>query len=879
MDVAGFLHSLTADPAYAGQLCYRRTVALPPLPRVPVPAELEAPARAFLRAQGIGQLYAHQAAAIQALLAGQDVVVTTGPASGKSLCYQVPLVQTLSADHQATALLIFPTKALARSQQAAWNEPLDRALGSQGAASLRAMTLDGDTPADQRRLARARGRVLITTPEMLHASLLPQHAQWARFLHGLRYLVLDEVHVYTGFFGAGMANVLRRLQRLAQVHGACPRAICTSATLANPEELAAGLLGRPARHVAAGGGLSGRRTFAVWNPPRIQARRWRGRRSANVEAHELMTRLLKAEVATICFTKARNTAEMLYRYVRAALAPEAPELAARVVAYRGGYSAPERRQLEAELRAGRLLGVCTTRALELGIDLGTMDACIIVGYPGTLNSFFQQAGRVGRSGRDALIILVTLDTPINQYVAAHPEFLFARPLEQAVVESDNPFVAMMHVACAAAELPLTDDELPLFGYAAGLAAEVLAEHGDLARVGPAWHHTGPTPAARVRLRGYGDQSTVVMDADTGRVIDRLDRCRALRLFYPGAVYLRGGQTYAMVEHDLERNVVRVRRAELPYYTDPLTSTAVDHVDVELDSRPVGTATACLGEVYAVASTPLYERVQFYTLERLSQHRIDQPPFAYEAMAFWLRLPAELPVAVARLGLNPDAGMLGVLFCVSRVLPLFLASDAGDFDWSLGARNTPWHTLFWFEFFLRGIGSAERCYRRLEEILELALEHLLTCDCPDGCPNCAHRLISPYHVRNVELGEGNVGSRRAAAVILQAVLRGASAEAALAALDQPRPRGQAHLPTVAVERWRQQPQRLPLDEHTRLLLRRKLERMQAPPPLPGHAVAMAPPHGIPPPAPSPPPVAVQRPAPPAEADGALHRRLRQRLRGE
>ena len=805
------------------------------------------------------------------------MVVSTGPASGKSLCYQVPIVHSLDAEPAATALLIFPTKALARDQANAWDRSLKRALGISRAAPLCAMPLDGDTGPDQRRLAREQGRVLITNPEMLHSSLLPHHARWARFLRGLRYLVLDEAHVYTGFFGANMANVLRRLERIVATHGGRLQGLCTSATLGNPAELAAGLLGRPVRHIGDGAsaGPQARRTFVIWNPPHLQARRWRGRRSANVEAHELMVRLLTAGVPTICFAKARNTAEMLYRYVRSALQDTAPELASRVIAYRGGYSADERRGLEADLREGRTLGVCTTRALELGMDIGTLDACLIVGYPGTLNSFFQQAGRVGRSGRDALVVLITVDTPINQYVAQHPEFLFERPLEQAVVDADNPFVVVGHLACSAAELPLGEDELSRFGYAAGMAAEVLADSGHLRRVGGAWYHTAPPPAHGVRLRGYGDESTVVVDADSQRVIDRLDRFRALRLFYPGAIYFRGGDTYALVDHDLERNIVRVRRADVPYYTDPLTGTSVDHVDVELDSRPLGTATACLGEVYAVARTPVYERVQFYTLERLSQHRIDQEPFAYEAMSFWLRVPEGLPAAVAKLGLNPDLGMLGVLFCVSRVLPLFLASDANDFDWSLGCRNTPWHTLFWFEFYLRGIGSAERCYRRLEEILALALEHLLTCDCADGCPNCTYRLITPYHVRNIELGEGNVASRRGAAVILHAILKGQGTEAALAALEAPRPRGQAYLPTVDPDAWRRPPQRLPLDEHTRLLLRRKLDRMQAPRPALDHPVDPQPPRGMPAPLPPVPEPAAGKAA--ANTGARLRARLRQRLK--
>jgi DEAD/DEAH box helicase domain-containing protein len=866
MDVTSFLQRLTANQAYAGQITHQRTVPAHAPVWAPFPEALQSPARAFLLARGIHQLYQHQVTAIQAALAGEDMVVTTGPASGKSVCYQVPMLQALTEDPQATALLLFPTKALARDQAIAWNEGIESALGAQEAESLRAMPLDGDVDTGGRRQARDRGRVVLTNPEMLHVSMLPHHARWTRFFSGLRFVVLDEAHVYTGFFGSNMANVIRRLERVCQVHGARVQYLCTSATLGNPADLTRRLIGRPARLIEADTGAAGERTFVVWNPPRIQKRSWRGRRSANVEAHELMVQLLEEGAPTICFSKARNTAEMLYRYVRDALSATNPALAQRVIPYRGGYSSEERLEFEAGLREGHTLGVCSTRALELGIDIGTLEACIIIGYPGTLNAFFQQAGRVGRAGRDSLVILVTIDTPINQYIVQHPEFLFQRPIEQAVVDADNPFVVLGHLACSAAELPLAPGEEALFGYAGGLAVDVLTEHGDLTRVGSELYHGAATPPAPgLRLRGYGDESTVVVDVDGERIIDRLDKFRALRLFYPGAIYFRGGDTYAMVDHDTDRNIVHVQRVEVSYYTDPVTGTGVDHVDVQLTSRPLGAATACLGEVYALASTPMYERVQFYTLERISQHPIDLPPFAYEAMSFWLRLPEDLVHAVAAAGLNPELGMKGVLFCVSRIVPLFLASDANDFDWSVGCRNTPWHTMFWYEFYLRGIGNAEQCYQRLEAILAVALEHLLTCDCVDGCPNCTTRLITPYHVRNIELGEGNVGSRQAAVVLLHAVLHGTGVEAGLAALQQERPRGQALLPTVDVTRWQREPHELPLSDHTRQLLRRKLERASAPRPELGHPIDADPPVGIPAPG-----ADGAAPGPPGGSDGLQDR---------
>ncbi len=802
---------------------------------------------AFLEGLGISQLYSHQARAADVLLDGGDVLVTTGTSSGKSLCYQIPVLETLLADPAATALLVFPMKALARDQVAAWNRGL-RALGRpELAAALRAHAFDGDSAAADRRTARDGARILVTNPEMVHANLLPGHARWQRFFHGLRFVVLDEVHTYTGFFGANMANVLRRLERVCDHYGGRPQMVCLSATVGNPADLATALTDRQLTVVAEDGSPCGARTFVFWNPPRIKKRRWRGRRSANVEAHDLMAGLVRERVATICFSKARTTAEMIYRYVRESLQAQAPGLADRVIPYRGGYAPAERRAMERRLREGEILGVSATRALELGIDIGVLEACIIIGYPGLLSAFFQQAGRAGRSRADSVCFLVGVDTPLNQYVMKHPEYVFERPLERVVVDRDNPFVTLGHVRCAAAELAVADTEHVRFGYAAEMALSVLAEAGKVHHCKGAWYHSAnEQPAFEVRLRGYGDESTVVLDADSGEVIDRMPKFRSLRLFYEGAVYLKYGDTYAMVNHDTDRNVVTVRRVDLAYYTDPLTGTAVDHVDAILDQKPLGTATACLGEVNAVLDTPLYERVKFYTLDRISQHPTNQPSIAYEAMSVWLVPPDDLIRAVWQAELDAEQGMKGILYCVSKILPLFLTCDINDFDWSLGSRNSSPNAMFWYEFYSRGIGDSEQCFERLDEILHTALEHLLTCDCDDGCPNCTSRPVTPYHVRNIELGEaGKPESRKAAVVILNGVLNGCGIAESLALFHAPRSaRGQQFLPSVVNEPRLSTPNRVLLTERTRGLMRRKLERERAVKPDLDHRVAPSVPVGLP-----------------------------------
>ena len=846
MDAQAFLKSLEDDPGYAGQIVHRHTEPAAPPQWAPVPSQLASDVHRFLRAHGITRLYRHQADAIDAALAGRDVLITTGPASGKSLCFQIPILQRLTEQEAATALLVFPTKALARDQSASWNRGLKPLHGDHGPRPPSASPFDADTDAGTRRACRL-SRVLVTNPEMLHARLLPNHGRWSTFFQGLSYVVLDEVHSYTGFFGANMANVIRRLERVCAHYGSRPRFFFCSATVANPTELAVSLAGRAFHHVSEDTSETGQRTFVLWNPPRVRGRRWRGRRSANVEAHELMIDLLRRRIGTICFGKARNTAEMIYRYVREGLGKHESSLAERVAVYRGGYAPAERRDMESRLRDGDLLGVSATRALELGIDVGMLEACIIIGYPGTLNAFFQQAGRAGRGRGDSLCILVGTDTPINQYVMRHPEFLFGRPIERAVADSDNPFVVLGHLRCAAAELPVTLADKPRFGYAAQLALDVLEEKQKLLRNNDVWYHSAPEqPAHEIRLRGYGDESTVIIDADSGKIIDRLDKFRALRIFYPGAIYFRRGDTYQMLDHDTDQNIVQVRRTDVPYYTDPLTGTSVNHVDFILDQRPIGTGTAYLGEVFAVLGVFCYEKVRFYTVDRVSMHPTSVPPVAYEAMSFWLEPPGHIPLETARLGLDPESGMKGILYCASRILPLFLTSDANDFDWSLGCRNTSQNTMFWFEFYLKGIGHSEQCYERLEEILDLTLEHLLTCDCRDGCPNCTSRLITPYHVRNIELGEGTVPSRRAAVVILNSLLTGQSPADSLGLLDTPgRQRGMALLPTVTGERVQPEPHRLPLDERTRKLMLRKLERERNTKEPVDHPIELIPPEGPPP----------------------------------
>lgn len=845
MDVEAFLKELKRDPNYAEQIAHVHTIPSREPEWGMIPDDLCRTVRNFIESKGVSRLYRHQTEAIEAALGGDDIMLATGTASGKSLCYQAPVLQHLLVDPGATALFVFPTKALARDQVSSWNKGLQALDSKQDVRSLMTVSFDADLDSGTRKMAQQSTRVLVTNPEMLHVRLLADHVMWARFFSHLRWVVLDEVHVYTGFFGANMANVIRRLSRICAHYGVAPQFACSSATMGDSQNVAERVTGRKLTCVDHDTSATGKRTVVFWNPPQVKARNWRGRRSANVEAHELMVQLVRRNISTICFSKARNTAEMIYRYVRDTLKVQSPRLVDRVAPYRGGYSGHERRKMEQRLRDGDLLGVSTTRALELGIDIGLLEACIVVGYPGTLNAFYQQIGRVGRGLGDSVTFLVGIDTLINQYIMKHPEFIFERQIERGVVDRDNPFVILGHLACSVGELPVKKQENNIFGYATELALEVLAERKKIQKVKETWFYTSSEkPATKVRLRGWGDESTVVEDADTGKIIDHLDKFRALRIFYPGAIYMHQGDTYAMLNHDTDRNIVKVQRTDVPYYTDPTTGTSVNHVDVILDRRSIGCGEACLGEVFAVSETPVYEKVLFYTLDRISKHEIPSPPVAYEAMSFWLVMPDNLVSEARRLGFRADSGMQGILFCVSRVLPLFLTSDSNDFDWSLGCQNSSPNSLFWYEFYQRGIGHSEQCFERLDDILHVALDHLLTCDCVDGCPNCTSRLITPYHTRNTELGEGTVESRRAAAVLLNSLLTGQSISESMALLEVSRPRGQKFLPTVTYEAQQSEPHQMSLGIRTRGLMLRKLDRADAPKTPIDHPIDPEPDDGIP-----------------------------------
>ncbi|MFH1731346.1 MAG: DEAD/DEAH box helicase [Planctomycetota bacterium] len=806
MDVEAFLSDVRSSPEYAGQAVYVRDVDAREAKFGDPARPFAEPVRAMLEARGIERVYSHQAKAIDAARDGKNVLIATGTASGKSICYVVPIIEMLLAEPDGKFLLLFPTKALSQDQF----KNFRNALNAAGLDDVLAGVYDGDTPSAMRRKLRDHGSVIFSNPDMLHSALMPEHGRWANFIAKLKILVIDEVHVYNGIFGSNAANLFRRFFRIcAHYQGgqessrlsrrsedghppplrtgadgreedsvgraflpakARPQVIGCSATIGNPKELGERLIGDEMVLVDEDGSPRGKRTYVFWNPPKVRKGHWRSRRSANVEAHELMAMLVQRGVPTITFSKAKMTAEMIHRYVTEKLRQIAPQLAKKVSPYRGGYRPEERREIERRLFSGELLGVSTTRALELGIDVGGLDASIIVGYPGTLASFFQQSGRAGRQDRDALIVLVGLDTAVNQYVMTEPEYIFGRPLEQGVIDPDNPFVVTGHLRCGTHELPVADDETETFGPYAGLVLKVLEENLKVNHIDNTWYHAAPeTPQHEVSLRNYADANVLIQDVDTGAMLGEVNKFDAPPILHKGAIYMHMGDTYEVLELELDRRLATVRKVKVDYYTQPLGGTDIHHVDEQLREKPFGAGMVYWGEVTAYFNTNAFEKIHFYSLDALSVHPVELPTQVLETMAFWIVPPEDLMEKVRLADLDAHAGLRSIGYATRMLLPLYITCDTLDFSHTIGSANSPWNAIFVYERYPHGLGFTEKAYELMDRIAPAVFEHVKSCPCEEGCPCCTGKPLRQYATWSVDRGEASIPSKAVALMILEGLL--------------------------------------------------------------------------------------------------------------
>ncbi len=632
MDLSELLARLRADPDFMRCVTAWKRIPARPARTGPWPADLDSRLVSAARRLGIKALYSHQAEAVAAALDGQNVVQATAAASGKSLAYNLPVLHTLLTDPQACALYLFPTKALAHDQIAAL-EPFVSAL--QPPIAVR--PYDGDTPASQRRAVRSQARLLVSNPDMLHAGILPHHTRWARFFANLRWVVLDELHVYHGVFGSHVANLLRRLRRVCRFYGAEPRFLCASATIANPGELAERLLEAPVVTVTRDGSPHGEKHLVLYNPP-LTDPQLGTRRSALLSALDIAARLLRADIQTILFARARLTVEVLLGYLRdlAVADGQNPE---RVRGYRGGYLPTQRREIERGLREGTVRAVVATNALELGVDIGALTGCVMVGYPGSISSTWQQAGRAGRSAEASLAVLVASPSPLDQYLVTHPRYFFGRAVEQGLLDPDNLAILTSHLACAAYELPFEAGE-PFGGFSAAQELlDLLVGEGSLHRSNGRTIWIGEEyPAGKVGLRSGGPDSVVIQDiaTDPPQVIGQIDRPSAPLLVYPGAVYPHEGATYLVEALDWEGGLAQVRAETVDFYTRASATTEVAVLET-IERRGNENWEAGLGRLEVATRATGYRQVRRYTHEVLGWGEIDLPEQRMATVGTWLDL--------------------------------------------------------------------------------------------------------------------------------------------------------------------------------------------------------------------------------------------------
>ncbi|MBI4201479.1 MAG: DEAD/DEAH box helicase [Chloroflexi bacterium] len=757
MDVSGFLRRVQTSQDYSGQIVHTEVIPQREAKHRDVARPLAQSVERALARSGISALYEHQAAAIDALGDGRNIVVATGAASGKSLCYNVPVLEAFLQDNSARSLYIFPSKALAQDQL----RSLRALCGSE--IPLGVDVFDGDTPREARSHIKRAAQVVLTNPDMLHLGILPNHQTWGRLLRHLRYVVLDEAHVYRGVFGSHLANVLRRLRRLCGRYGSDPQFVVSSATIANPKELAEALVGLPFVVIDQDSSPFGRKHFLFWNPPVVDEARAR-RKSTTSETSVLFGRLLLEKVRTLAFARTRRQVEMIYLSARQQLAERAPELASRVSPYRASYLAEDRRRIEKALFEGELLGVASTNALELGIDVGSLDATILGGYPGSIGSAWQQAGRSGRRQEESLSLLVARDDPLDQYLMRHPEFFFGRPHEHALISPQNPYVLGPHLLCAAYEMPLTHGDEGLFGPVFRERVAALEQDGLLRPHGGRWFlDPGLTyPAESVNIRSSSTDLYAVVESGSGALLEKVEEHSAFFQLHPGAVYLHYGDQYLVEKLDLRSKTAYVLAEAVPYYTQSRDITDIRVVRV-LRQKRAGKVEVFLGEVEVTTQVVSYERKAQYTDESLGEEVVDLPPRRFPTIAVWYGVPDDLAEEIRRQRLDLAGGLHAAEHAAIGVLPLFALCDRND----IGGVSTPLHPdtgkpqVFIYDGHAGGIGIAEKGYDIIEELWTATLRVVEECPCEDGCPGC---------VQSPKCGNNNHPlDKRVAAMLLRGAL--------------------------------------------------------------------------------------------------------------
>jgi len=698
------------------------------------------------------KFYSHQAEAINKARQGKNVIIATQTASGKTLAFNIPVFDALANDKKATALYIYPSKALTNDQLKVLQE-IETGTGIKADSNV----YDGDTPKEQRQFIRENSRIILTNPYGLHL-YLPWHKLWRSFFQNLKYIILDEAHVYRGVFGSNVAMLLRRLLRICSFYHADPQIILSSATIANPQEHAKKLTGKDFEIVANEGSPRGKKSFIFWNPPFINPQKTI-RHSTHQETKDLLTVSVMKNLQTLCFTTSRQMAELITRWTKEDLKRRNPKLHGSVTAYRAGYLPQERRDIENRLKNKDLIGLVSTNALELGIDIGSLDAVIISGYPGTVISTWQQAGRAGRSKNDSTVTLVAFQNPLDQYFMKHPKEFFDRPHEQAIIDLHNRQITSGHIMCAAEELPLTDADQKFFPELFEESIKALSEKNLLKKTPQGWTYTGQERAARVvNLESLSGKTVKVLC--NGRILETLPLNKAIEEAHVGAILLHQGETYRSEELDLENLTVKVRQESTNYHTETQKTVEVA-VKNTLEEKQKTLKTA-LGELTITESYPSYVVKSSDVV--IKKHTLDLPPSSFQTVGLWFTVPEQIREEIKEQGLSFDGGLHALEHAIIAMAPMFAMCDR----WDIGGLSTAVHadtgkaTIFVYDGFEGGIGISENLYQNIKPLLEKTLQLIETCECKEGCPSC---IYSP------KCGNGNEPlDKKAAHIILQRLIR-------------------------------------------------------------------------------------------------------------
>ncbi|MBR3904166.1 MAG: DEAD/DEAH box helicase [Clostridia bacterium] len=751
MNLSQLLEKLKGDPFFMENVTAWRTLPARPAQYAPWPRDIDPRLPQALAKHGVHQLYTHQAACLEAARQGEDYVVVTPTASGKTLCYNIPVLSAILKNPDARALYLFPTKALSADQVSELYELIELMQ-----VDVKTFTYDGDTPAAARRAVRQAGHVVVTNPDMLHSGILPQHTKWVKLFENLQYIIIDEIHSYRGIFGSNLANVLRRLLRLCEFYGSHPRFILCSATIQNPKELAETLIGRPVKLIDNNGAPSGEKHYIFYNPPVVN-QQLGIRKSVLSQTQSIAAMLLKNHVQSIVFAKSRLQVEVMTRQLKALVADPLGN-SGKVRGYRGGYLPHERREIEKGLRAGDIDAVISTNALELGIDIGALEACVLCGYPGTIASTWQQSGRAGRRHGVSATFMVASSNALDQFIVSHPEYFFDQPAENALLNPDNLYILLNHFKCAAYELPFKAGET--LGNAMGgeEMLDFLCDGNILRQVGDTYHWCAEDfPASEISLRTAMTENYLIMDITDParpRMVGEMDRFTVPMLLHENAIYMHEGQTYQVEKLDFDACKAFIRKVNVDYYTDADLNVSLSLLDIEKEEE-----NAYFGEVKVTALVKIFKKMRFDNNENVGFGPVRLPETDMHTAACWFTLPDHVANAFEKDDLQ--SGMLGVANLLRILCPLYLMCSPRDIavSYQVKCPFTDKPTLIIYDNCPGGIGLSEKAFRMRKALFTHALTLVNDCECEGGCPSC----VGP-------VGEIGTRGKQMAKLLLEALVK-------------------------------------------------------------------------------------------------------------